>query len=73
MSENVKVIVNEKQGVEKAIRYFTKKCNTFGVTKEYRRRKEYQKPSVAKKHKREEAEKRRRKNEKLTNRNRSKF
>ena len=68
MSENVKVIVNEKQGVEKAIRYFTKKCNNFGVVREYRKRKEYQKPSVIKKLKRIEAENNRRKQERLAKR-----
>ena len=49
----------------KAISKFKNKCNKFGITKEYRNRKEYNKPSVLKKKKRKESASRRAKNNKV--------
>lgn len=58
---NVKVVVDEKFGVERSIRKFKRLCESFGVVKEYRKRQEYKKPSVKLKEKLAAAEKRRNK------------
>lgn len=57
----VEVRVDERLGMEKALKKFKRMCETFGVVKEYRKRQHYQKPSIRLKEKREAAEKRRRK------------
>ena len=59
---NVKVTIDVK-GAERAIRKFKRLCESFGVLREYRLRKEYKKPSIRKKEKREAAVKRNQKNE----------
>lgn len=61
MAGNIKVVVDERLGVEKSIRRFKRMCDNYGVVKEYRKRQEYKKPSVKNKEKTEAAEKRRRK------------
>lgn len=58
---DIKVVVEEGTHVEKTLRKFKRLCESYGVVKEYRRRKDYKKPSVAMKEKREAADKRRRK------------
>jgi len=59
---NVEVEIDMK-GAERAIRKFKRMCEAYGVTKEYRARKEYKKPSIRKKEKTEAAQKRLAKNE----------
>jgi len=54
---NVVVEIDPK-GAERAIRKFKRMCEAFGITKEYRARKEYSKPSVRKKEKLKAAAKR---------------
>lgn len=61
MVNNIKVVIDERSGVEKGIRRFKRMCESFGVVKEYRKRKEYKKPSVKMKEKLESAVKRRNK------------
>jgi small subunit ribosomal protein S21 len=53
--------VDDKFGVERSLRKFKRMCESFGVVKEYRKRKEYRKPSVVLLEKREAATKRRNK------------
>jgi small subunit ribosomal protein S21 len=60
--ETIKVQVSERLPAEKALRKFKRLCETYGITKEYRRRQSHQKPSIKAKEKREAAEKRRLKN-----------
>jgi len=57
----IKVKVIEGEHVEKSLRKFKRMCESFGVVKEYRKRKEYRKPSVRAKEKTEAATKRRHK------------
>lgn len=63
MSSNPTVYINvdESFGVDKSLRKFKRKCETYGIVREYRKREEYRKPSVTKKEKLEAAEKRRKK------------
>ena len=61
MSEEsaIKVIIEgTKFGVEGSLKKFKRMCEAAGVLKEYRKRKEYKKPSVRKKEKTESAAKR---------------
>ena len=48
----------ENVGVEHSLKKFKRLCDAFGVLKEYRKRKEYKKPSVRIKEKTEAAQKR---------------
>jgi len=57
----IKVVVDEKLGVERSLKKFKRMCESFGVIREYRKRQEYRKPSVQRKEKLEAAEKRRKK------------
>lgn len=59
----VKVIVDEKLGVERSLKKFKRMCESFGVIREYRKRQEYKKPSVRRKEKLAAAEKRRKKSQ----------
>ena len=59
----IKVIVDEKLGVERSLKKFKRMCEAFGVIREYRKRQEYKKPSIKMKEKRAAAEKRRKKNQ----------
>ena len=61
MVNNIRVVIDERSGVERGIRRFKRMCESFGVVKEYRKRKEYKKPSVKMKEKLESAVKRRNK------------
>ncbi|MBT3980594.1 MAG: 30S ribosomal protein S21 [Bacteriovoracaceae bacterium] len=56
---NVLIEISGDFPAEKALRKFKRKCENFGVLKEYKKRKDYKKPSVRKKEKLEQAEKRR--------------
>ncbi len=58
---NIELKIREGIPAEKMIRKFKRLCDLYGVTKEYRKRKEYQKPSVRKKEKLKASEKRRNK------------
>jgi len=70
---NVYVSVGDTMPAEKAIRKFKRLCDNAGIIKEYRRRKNHQKPSVKKKEKRENAEKRRAKLNRKVSSGRSKI
>lgn len=48
--DNVVVEIDAK-GAERAIRKFKRMCESFGISKEYKNRKEYKKPSIKKKEK----------------------
>ncbi|MBT3979796.1 MAG: 30S ribosomal protein S21 [Bacteriovoracaceae bacterium] len=56
---NIVVTLDAKFPAEKALKKFKRKCESFGVLKEYKKRKEYQKPSLRLKEKLKQAEKRR--------------
>lgn len=58
----------QSQNIEKALRDLKKKLQMDGLMGELKKRRHYEKPSVKKKHKRMEAEKRRRKLLKRTRR-----
>lgn len=55
----VKIELDGRMPAEKALRKFKRKVEAFGVLREYRKRQEYEKPSVRKKEKEKQAEKRR--------------
>ncbi|EQC51359.1 30S ribosomal protein S21 [Bacteriovorax sp. DB6_IX] len=55
----IKIDIDDKFPADKALRKFKRYCEAFGVIKEYRKRKEYKKPSLLNKEKLEAAEKRR--------------
>lgn len=59
--ENIRIDITDGFAVEKALKKFKRMCDAFGIVKEYRAREFYQKPSVKKVEKMEEAEKRRKK------------
>ena len=51
----LKVDIDEHTHIEKSLRKFKRLCEAYGVSKEYRKRKEYQKASVRNKLKLESA------------------
>lgn len=61
MASNIKIVVDERMGVDRTLRKFKRMCDSFGIVKEYRKRSEYKKPSVRSKEKMEAADKRRKK------------
>jgi len=63
--ENIRIEITDGFAVEKALKKFKRMCDAFGIVKEYRAREFYQKPSVKKVEKIEEAEKRRNKTSRL--------
>ncbi len=69
----IRLEIDERFPVDKAIKKFKRLCDAYGVVKEYRARSEYKKPSVMKKEKLENALKRRRKTEGRSRRFASKF
>ena len=71
--ENFKITVGEGFPVEKALRKFKRLCDSYGITKTYRARQAYSKPSIKAKEKREAAEKRRRKTSSKSSRYRNKI
>lgn len=62
---NVYVKVDDR-GAERCIKKFKRLCDNCGIQKEYRSRKEYKKPSIKKKEKDIQANKKRMKSEKRT-------
>lgn len=71
--QNILVKVDERMPAEKCIRKFKRMCDTYGIAKMYKARKEYRKPSVRHKEKTEAAVKRRIKNEMKLRRRASKI
>ncbi len=59
MSQHIKVVIDDRMGIDRSLRKFKRLCDSFGIVKEYRKRSEYKKPSVRLKEKLEAAEKRR--------------
>lgn len=59
MSTTIRVEIEDRSGVERSLRKFKRMCESYGVVKEYRNRKEYKKPSIRLKEKTEASEKRR--------------
>ena len=57
--DTIKVTIDEKFQIDKALRKFKRLCEAYGIVKEYRRRQSYAKPSVRAKEKKESALKRR--------------
>ncbi|MAX67241.1 MAG: 30S ribosomal protein S21 [Bacteriovoracaceae bacterium] len=58
-TENIRIETSQSFSAEKAIRKFKRLCDMYGVTKEYRKRKEHKKPSMRLREKKEAAQKRR--------------
>lgn len=71
--ENFTIKIGDGFPVEKALRKFKRLADAYGVTKLYRSKEAYQKPSVKEKEKREAAEKRRRKSDSKSGRLRNKL
>ncbi len=59
---SIKIDIDERIGVERALKKFKRFCESYGVIREYRKRQEYKKPSIQNKEKLAAAEKRRKKN-----------
>ena len=55
------VVIGENENLESALKRFKRKCQKDGIIGDIRKKEEYQKPSVAKKKKSENARKRARK------------
>ena len=56
---SIKVVIDgTKHGVEGSLKKFKRLCEAAGILKEYRKRKEFKKPSIRKKEKVEAATKR---------------
>jgi small subunit ribosomal protein S21 len=65
MAAKLNIVVQvDRMGMEKSIRHFKRQCENFGIFKEYKKRKEYKKPSERRKEKLENAVKRKQKTEK---------
>jgi small subunit ribosomal protein S21 len=60
-SSTIKVVIDDRSGVERSLKKFKRMCESFGVIREYRKRQEYKKPSIRLKEKNAAAEKRRKK------------
>lgn len=60
-SYSIFISIDDKLGAERSLRKFKRLCESFGVVREYRKRKEYKKPSIRRIEKLEAAEKRRNK------------
>lgn len=58
---NIKIIIDPGRGAESTIKKFKRLVESAGILKEYKRRREYKKPSVRRKEKHESAIKRRHK------------
>ena len=65
---NVEVKISLGMGMDRGLRKFKRLCESYGVAREYKRRKYYLKPSIRRKEKEEAAEKRRQKALKKFNR-----
>ena len=58
---SIKIDIDERIGVERALKKFKRFCESYGVIREYRKRQEYKKPSIRNKEKLAAADKRRKK------------
>lgn len=58
-SVSVKVVATEGMPIERTLKKFKRLCESYGVSKEYKKRRHYSKPSILKKEKLENAQKRR--------------
>jgi small subunit ribosomal protein S21 len=57
---SIKIVLDANRGgVESGLKKFKRMCEAAGILKEYRKRKEFKKPSIRRKEKREAAKKRR--------------
>ncbi|OIQ17586.1 MAG: 30S ribosomal protein S21 [Bacteriovorax sp. MedPE-SWde] len=56
---SILVKIDDNDSANWALKKFKRQCEAYGILKEYRKRKEYKKPSLINKEKREAAEKRR--------------
>lgn len=72
-SVNVQVTITDSHNAERALKKFKRMCEAFGITKEYRKRQAYKKPSVRKKEKFEAAQKRKAKLDRKMRNSRSKI
>jgi small subunit ribosomal protein S21 len=69
----IKLNIDERFPIEKALKKFKRLCDAYGIVKEFRDRSEYKKPSVKLKEKLENAEKRRHKTNTRTGRGPAKY
>lgn len=72
-SINVQVNITDSNNAERALKKFKRMCEAFGVTKEYRKRQAYKKPSIRRKEKFQAAQKRKAKLERKMRGSRSKI
>lgn len=72
-ANSIAVSVDPARPVEVSLKRFKRLCEAAGVLKEYKKRKEYKKPSIRKKEKEEQAQKRRVKESRKRTGRRSKF
>lgn len=61
--KTLEINIGPDDNVERCLKKFKRLCEGYGIAREYRKRKEYKKPSIKNKEKRESAEKRRVKTE----------
>lgn len=59
--DKIRLEITDGFAVERALKKFKRLCDAYGIVKEYRARENYKKPSVKRKEKLENAEKRRKK------------
>ena len=69
----IKIRVTERDNMNFILKKFKRQCESFGIIKEYKKRKAYKKPSVRRKEKTEAAEKRRVKDQRKFDRKQSKI
>lgn len=72
-SESIKVVLKDQENINSALKRFKRLCEGYGIVKEYRRRKNYTKPSLALKEKIKSADKRKRKTDIKDKMNQSKI
>ncbi len=58
-STTIEVKIDAARGVERSLKKFKRLCEAFGIAREFRKRKEFKKPSLKMKEKLKAAEKRR--------------
>ena len=63
-SSNVYIEIDPHKPADRSLKKFKRLCDSYGITKRYRAKKEYKKPSVRKKEKLDQAKKRRQKTNK---------
>lgn len=57
--KTLEINISPDDNVERCLKKFKRMCEGYGIVREYRNRKEYKKPSIKMKEKKESAEKRR--------------